>query len=263
VSGRVVFVGAGPGDPELITVRGQRMLRAADVVVWAASLVHPALLREARPDAEIVSSSDRHLGEIVDLMVDRASAGRLVVRLHSGDPSVYGAVLEQMVALRRAGVPFEVVPGVSSLFAAAARLPAELTVPGISQTVILTRTAGRASPLPPGAELAAVARHPATLAIFLSAALVPRVVRELREAGVADDIPAVVAVRVGWPDEQILRTTVGELAATVRAARVHRQALILVGRALDPALLDGGAPASRLYDPTFRHLFRGGGEGGA
>lgn len=256
--GKVYFVGAGPGAPDLITVRGHRILCEADLVLYAASLVSEDLVKEAKPQARIVQSSDLHLEQIAAVMVEAAQSGQVVIRLHSGDPSVYGAILEQMALLRKAGVPFEIVPGVSSAFAAAAMAEAELTVPGVSQTVILTRTGGRASPVPIGAELGQLARHPATLAIFLSATLTGDVVKELKAAGLGDDTPVVVAVRATWPDERMARTTLGGLPKTMRALKAGRQAMILVGPALDPDLMENGPPASRLYEKTYTHLFRRG-----
>lgn len=256
--GKVYFVGAGPGAPDLITVRGRRILRAADLVLYAASLVSEDLIKEAKPQARILQSSDLHLEQIVAVMVEAAQSGQVVIRLHSGDPTVYGAILEQMAFLRKASIPFEIVPGVSSAFAAAAMAEVELTVPGMSQTVILTRTGGRASPVPLGAELSQLARHPATLAIFLSAALTGEVVRELRAAGLGDDTPVVVAVRATWPDERMARTTLGGLAQTMRMLKAGRQAMILVGSAMDPDLITDGPPTSRLYEKTYTHLFRRG-----
>ncbi|OYD09152.1 precorrin-4 C(11)-methyltransferase [Paludifilum halophilum] len=254
--GTVYLIGAGPGDAELITLRGSRILRQADWILYASSLVSEELFEEVKPEARLLSSAEMHLDEIVTAMVEQARKGRVVARVHSGDPSIYGAILEQVVRLRREGIPFEIIPGVSAAFAAAARIGSELTVPEISQTVVFTRTGGRASPLPPGGELRKWARDSATLALFLSAALVDRVVAELREAGMAEDTPVVIAEKVTWPEEQVIHTTLAELSREMRAAKITRQAMILVGRALDPSLLESGEHRSRLYDPGHTHLFR-------
>lgn len=255
-SGKVYIIGAGPGDAELVTVRGMRIIRQADVILYADSLVSEALFSDLKPGAEVLKSSGMHLEEMVACMVERARAGQVVARVHSGDPSVYGAVWEQIHLFKRHGVPFEIVPGVSAAFAAAAAVGAELTVPEVSQTVIFTRTPGRASRMPEGAELREVAKIPATLAIFLSAALVHRVVSELRLAGLDEATPVVVAERVSWPDERIFHTTLKDLERTIKSNKITRQAMILVGRALDRELLETGAVPSRLYDKTYSHLFR-------
>jgi len=260
-TGKVWFVGAGPGDPDLITVKGLRIIQEADVVVYTDSLVSEALIARARPDAEVLKSAGMTLEEIVAVLVDRARAGKAVARVHTGDPSVFGAVLEQIVALEREGIPYEIVPGVSAVFAAAAAARVELTVPEVCQTVILTRVEGR-TPMPKGERLRDLARHGGTLALFLSAALTKAVTAELRAAGWRDDTPVVVVYKATWPDERIIRTTLGELDAAVRRAGIRSHAMILAGQALDPALARSGAFRSRLYDPAFTHGFRKGkGEG--
>ncbi|PTX64571.1 precorrin-4/cobalt-precorrin-4 C11-methyltransferase [Melghirimyces profundicolus] len=253
--GVVHLIGAGPGDPELITVRGWNILKEADVVLYAGSLVSKELVEAARPGAEKISSADLHLDEMVEIMVEAARKNQVVARVHSGDPTVYGAILEQVARLRKHGIPFEIVPGVCSAFAAAARVGAELTVPEVSQTVILTRTGGRASPVPEGAELRELARHPATLAIFLSAARIHKVAGELREAGLPEETPVVVAEKVTWPGERVIRTTLARLESRIREAGITRHAMILVGKALDPGEA-GESHRSRLYDPEYAHLFR-------
>jgi precorrin-4 C11-methyltransferase len=254
--GIVYFVGAGPGAPDLITVRGREVIRRADLIVYADSLVNPAMCADAKPGARIVPSANQSLDEIVALLLEAAQAGQTVVRLHSGDPAIYGATHEQIGRLQAAGVPYEIVPGVSSAFAAAALLGVELTVPEVSQTVIFTRRSGRATPVPDAESLPALAPHGATLVLFLSITQVHRVVEELVAGGYTPDTPAAVVYRVSWPDQGVIRAPLVELPARVREAGWHRQALILVGAALGAS--GQGSQHSRLYDRTYTHLFRRG-----
>jgi precorrin-4 C11-methyltransferase len=252
--GVVYFVGAGPGDPELLTLKAKRLIEQADLVVWADSLVHPDVVALARPEAELVGSASLTLEQIIDLLVQAAAANKRIARLHSGDPGLYGALHEQLAALDRAGVAYEIVPGVSSAFAAAARLKSELTVPGVAQTVIFTRLANRTTTVPSNERLGDLARHGATLAIFLSASVIEAVVEQLMAGGYPSDCPAAVVYRVSWPDEQVIRGTLGEIARAARAARITKQALILVGPVLDPGV--GAKNRSHLYRPDYTHLFR-------
>lgn len=249
----ISFVGAGPGAPDLITLRGAARLAAADVVVWASSLVPQALLAHARPRAEVYDSAGMTLEDV--LAVYAGHPGAHIVRLHSGDPSLYGAIGEQIewcLANRR---DFEVVPGVSSLGAAAAALGRELTVPGVAQSVILTRLPGRtAASMPPGESLAALAAHGTTMAVFLSGARPEELEAALLEGGYAPGTPAAVVVRATWPDEVVLQTTVDGLAAAVRTTGATRTVLVLVGEALRPSA--PAAARSRLYAPEFAHAFR-------
>ena len=256
--GVVYFIGAGPGDPELLTIKGRRLIKQADLVVWADSLVHPGVAALARPDAEVVGSASLTLEEIADRLVRASRAGRRIARVHSGDPCLYGAIHEQQVLLEQAGVPYEIVPGVSSAFAAAARLGTELTVPHTAQTVIFTRLASRTKTVPANEGLRELARHGATLVIFLSASVIEKVVEEVRAGGYPAETPAAVVYRATWEDEQVLRGTLADIAPAARAARVATQALILVGPALDPALRQGRAAGSRshLYRPDHAHRFR-------
>src|SRR5262245_37265527 len=246
--GRVHFVGAGPGTARLLTRRALSLLRRADLVVAADSLVAPEVLELAR--GRVVTSSGLPLEELVPPMVEAASRGGLVVRLHSGDPALYGATSEQMALLRAAGCPYEVVPGVSSVFAAAAALGVELTEPGGSQTVVLTRH-GKRVPTPAGEQLRELARHRSTIVVLLSAAAAGDVERELLEAGLDPATPAAVAHRVSWPDEVIERTTVAGIEAAVRRLGLRRHTLILVGDCLQP-----GPARSRLYDSGHAHVHR-------
>ncbi len=259
VPGTVYVVGAGPGAPDLITIRGRALIEAADVLLIADSLVDPAHAAAAKPGARVVGSSARTLEEITGLMTEAARRGEVVVRVHSGDPSVYGALHEQLVALRAAGVPVEVVPGVNSALAAAAALGVELTVPDVAQTVILTRAEGRASTVPDAESLRSLAAHGATLALFLSANLIDRAVGELIEGGYRPETPAAIAYRVSWPDERLIRCALGDVAASMRQAGIDRTAVVLVGAALgDDAAVE--AARSRLYDPAYGHRYRAAGE---
>ena len=253
----VIFVGAGPGDPELITIKGQKALARADLVLYAGSLVSPAVLEWARPTAEFIDTAKLNLHEILDRIMAGHRDGRRVVRVHSGDPALYGAIQEQLEVLEREDVPCEVIPGVTAAFAAAAALAQELTLPEVTQTVILTRAAGR-TPVPEGEALHDLARHGATLVIYLSIKLIEGVVAQLIPA-YGPEAPVVVAYRVSWPDQQLLRGTLSTIAGLVQAAGIERQALILVGPVL--ASRDGKLQArSKLYDQDFSHGFRAGGE---
>lgn len=254
--GMVVFVGAGPGDPELLTLRGKRVIEQADLVIYADSLVHPGVAAFARPDAEVIGSATLTLEAISERMIAAARAGKLVARVQSGDPAIYGAMHEQMVPLDAAGIPYAVVPGVSAVFAAAAALNAELTVPDVAQTVILTRLPSRTT-IPEREQLRAMAAHGGTVALFLSVNVIERAVAELLAGGYPADTPAAVLHRVSWEDETIIRGTLSDVAAASRAAGLTRQALILVGRAIDPALTQLAAShRSNLYDPSYSHVFR-------
>jgi precorrin-4 C11-methyltransferase len=254
--GLVVFVGAGPGDPELLTVRGRRIIERADLVIFADSLVHPGVGALAKPGAEVIGSSSLTLEAVAERMIAAARADKLVARVQSGDPSVYGAMHEQMVLLDAAGIEYEVVPGVSAVFAAAAALKAELTVPEVAQTVVLTRLPSRTT-IPEQERLRAMAAHGGTIALFLSVNVIERVVSELEVGGYAPDTPAAVLHRVSWEDETIIRGTLADIAASARATGLVRQALILVGRAIDPELRRiAAANRSNLYDPSFSHVVR-------
>lgn len=253
--GPVLFVGAGPGDPELITVRGMRALQAADVVLWAGSLVPEAVLAWVGEGCEVVDSAGLSLEEQVALMAGGWRTGKRVVRLHTGDPALFGATAEQWERLDEEGVPYAVVPGVSSLFASAAALPAELTVPGVSQTVIVCRAAGR-TPVPEGQDIASLASHRATMAVFLSAGLGGSVAADLGRHYPATT-PAAIVQRASWPEQRVVRCTVGTLASALAEAGIERTAMILVG----PALAGAEGRRSHLYDPAFAHGYRDAEEG--
>ena len=247
----VHFIGAGPGAPDLITVRGLRLIERCPVCLYAGSLVPRAVVAAAPSGARVIDTAPLTLDEIIAHMTEADRAGLDVARLHSGDPSLYGAIAEQMRRLAALGISYEVTPGVPSFAAAAAALGCELTLPEVVQTVILTRTATRSSPMPEGEALGRLAATGATLAIHLSIANLARVVRALTPSyGV--DCPAIVACRVSWPDELLLRGTLGDIRDQVKEARISRTALVLVGR----ALAGGRAPESRLYAGDHHHLMR-------
>lgn len=250
--GTVYVVGAGPGDPDLLTVRARRVLEAAGTVVYADSLVDPRLLEAVRPDAVVRGTSGMTLEPIVELLVAAARRGEVVARVHSGDPGIYGAIAEQLARLDEAGVPWEVIPGVPSPMAAAAALGCELTVPGVAQAVVICRVGGR-TPMPPGQDLRALARPGVSLCILLSAAYAAEVTAALRDGGVDGATPAVIAERVSWPDERVSWGTVDDLAARMRELGIRRQALVLVGPAFRPA---SARLRSSLYSPDHAHVFR-------
>lgn len=248
---KVWFIGAGPGAADLLTLRGARIISACDVVIWASSLVHPAVLEHARPDAEVIDSARLPL-EGVEPVYRRALAGDLAVaRIHSGDPALWGAVAEQRELCDRLGLAHETVPGVSAYTAVAAIAGAELTVPEVAQSVILTRLGGGKTPMPAGERIAALARHGTTMAVFLSAARSGQLQAELLSGGYAPGTPVVVAYRATWPDEIVVHCTVGTLADTVRQRRLWKHTLFLIG----PALAAGGT-RSHLYHPGHFHGFR-------
>lgn len=251
---KVFFVGAGPGDAELITVKGARLLREADVVIYAGSLVDRELVRTYAPQAQVWDSAGMTLEETTGVLAEAVTAGKKAVRLHTGDPSIYGAIQEQMEELDRLGIPYEVIPGVTSAFAAAAALRQELTLPEVSQTVILTRIAGR-TPVPEREKLAEIARLGATLVIYLSVSMIEKVVAELLQGAYTPDTPAAVVAKASWPDEQVVEGTLADIAAKARESGIDRQALILVGDVL-AARREGLKAKSLLYDRGFNHGFR-------
>jgi len=249
----VLFVGAGPGDPDLITVKGQQALMQADLIIYAGSLVPEAVLKWAPTDAEKVNSASLHLDEIIDRIQTARDTGKRVVRLHTGDPSLYGAIFEQMAQLEKWSIPYQVVPGVTAAFAAAAAMGIEYTLPEVSQTLILTRMAGR-TPVPEKEALASLAAHNASMAIYLSITLVEEVAAILTGAYGADSRCA-IAFRVSQPEEKIVWTTLGRLAETVRAENITHQALIVAGRVLNVDV-DNLVHKSKLYDKNFAHGYR-------
>jgi precorrin-4/cobalt-precorrin-4 C11-methyltransferase len=247
---KVWFIGAGPGAPDLLTIRGAKLIEEADVVVWARSLVHEGVLEHAHPDAEIVESTTIPLEGVRELYERAVLEDLQIARVHSGDPSLWGAVLEQIEMCEELDLDWEIIPGVSSLGAAAASIGRELTVPEISQSVILTRRASR-TPMPEGEDIKSFAAHGTTMAIFLSAARPRLLQEELLEGGYAPDTPCAIVYKASWPDELIIECPLSELADRVREAGFTRQALVFVG----PGLSAGGT-RSHLYHPEFSHSFR-------
>ena len=251
----VHFIGAGPGAPDLITLRGARLLAEADVIIYAGSLVNPALLEGRKEGCAVYDSASMTLEEVLSVMEQAEREGKTTVRLHTGDPSLYGAIREQMDELDKMSVSYDVTPGVSSFSGAAAALNAEYTLPDVSQSVIITRMAGR-TPVPEGEALAKMASHGCTMVLFLSTGLLEDVEKELMKGGYAPDTPAAIVYKATWPDQRVYRCTVSTLAQTARDNHVTKTALITVG-----GFLGTEYERSKLYDPTFTHGCRKGTEG--
>lgn len=250
---RVYFIGAGPGDPELLTLKGWKILKEAQVVIYAGSLINEEILRWAPPTAETYNSAALSLEDIIAIMERAVREKKVVARLHSGDPSLYGAIAEQMAALEERGIPYEVIPGVSSFLAAAALLKNEYTLPGISQTVILTRVEGR-TPVPEKEKLSLLAQHGASLCIFLSTHLIEEVVAAV-SSGYTPDTPVAVVERASWPEGRVIQGTLKNIASRVREAKINKTALILIGD-----FLVAKGERSRLYSREFSHGWREAGE---
>lgn len=244
------FVGAGSGAPDLITVRGRNLLEQADVVIYAGSLVNPELLKCCKPECEIYNSAKMTLDEVITVMDGAEKAGKTTVRLHTGDSSIYGAIKEQMDALDRLGYAYDVTPGVSSFCGAAAALKAEYTLPGVSQSVIITRMAGK-TPVPEKESIASFAAHQATMVIFLSTGLLKELSAELISGGYGPETPAAIVYKATWPEEKVVRGTVAQLYEMAQANHIRKTALIIVGR-----ILDTEYDLSRLYAPDFSTEFR-------
>ncbi len=249
----ILFVGAGPGDPELITVKGRRALEKADLIIYAGSLVPRALLEWARPEARTISSASMHLAEIVEEMATAHELDKRVVRLHTGDPSLYGAIFEQMAELDKRAIPYKVIPGVTAAFAAAAAMGLEFTLPEISQTLILTRMAGR-TPVPEAEALESLAAHQTSMAIYLSISLIDDVEAVLRKS-YGEHAACAVIFRASQPEEKIIVTQLKNLAQRVRSENITHQAVIIVGKVLD-AGKEGLKYKSKLYDKDFSHGYR-------
>jgi len=248
---KVYFVGAGPGDPDLLTVKAERLLRSCRCCIYAGSLVSPEVVALLPPSAERHDSAELTLAQVVALYREAQKRDVDVVRLHSGDPAIYGAIREQMNELDKLGIAHEVVPGVSSFQAAAAALGVELTAPEVAQTIILTRTSGR-TPLPPEQEIGRLAQSHATLCIFLSAPKLEEITATLAPH-YGRDCPAAVVYRASWPDQKIIKGTLADIAGKTKAAGIEKTAMVLVGRALSRDV-----PASKLYDASFTHGYRQG-----
>jgi precorrin-4/cobalt-precorrin-4 C11-methyltransferase len=252
VGGEVVFVGAGPGAPDLITLRGAQVIAQADIVIWASSLVDAAIVAGAKPGAEVIDSASLPLEGIEPLYQRARDEGLLVARVHTGDPSIYGATAEQRKICERIGIPHRTIPGVSAFSAAAARMDAEITVPEVSQTLILTRLEGGRTPMPARETVRGFAAHGATMALYLSAARNKALQEELLAGGYPPETACIVGYRVTWPDELMLRCRLDELSATMSEHKLWKHTVVLVG----PALAAQGDTRSHLYHPGFRHEYR-------
>lgn len=248
----VHFVGAGPGAKDLITVRGKELLEQADVIIYAGSLVNPQLLEYAKSDCEIHNSAYMTLEEVIAVMVKAQEENKMTVRLHTGDPAIFGAIKEQMDELEKYQIPYAVCPGVSALFGAAASLKAEYTLPEVSQSVIITRAEGRTK-VPQRESLVSMAEHQATMVLYLSSSLAKSVKKDLIEGGYRPETPVAVVYKATWEDEKIIRTTLARLPEMMEKEEIYKTALIIVGD-----VLDGSYEKSKLYDKTFTTEFRKG-----
>lgn len=248
----IYFIGAGPGATDLITVRGANLLKQADVIIYAGSLVNPELLDYAKESCIVHNSASMNLDEVIEVIVEHDGLDKTIVRLHTGDPSIYGAHKEQMDRLDKHNLKYEVVPGVSSFCGASAALNAELTLPGVSQTVILTRTEGRTA-VPEKQSIVSLAAHQATMVLFLSMSLIDKLTADLIEGGYTKDTPAAIVYKATWPDQMVFRTTIKDLKKIATDNNITKTALIIVGD-----VLDTDYELSKLYDKSFTHEFRQG-----
>lgn len=246
----VYFIGAGPGAVDLITVRGAELLKKADVIIYAGSLVNPELLNYAKKECKIYNSAMMTLEEVIEVFVANHGEGKTLVRLHTGDPSIYGAIKEQMDCLDQHKMEYLVVPGVSSFCGAASALQAEFTLPGVSQTVILSRMEGR-TPVPPEEEITKLASHKASMVLFLTSSLIDQLADKLIAGGYREDTPAAIVYKATWPDQKVFRTTVAGLAGCAKENHITKTALIMIGD-----FLSCDYEKSKLYDKTFTHEFR-------
>lgn len=247
----VYIIGAGPGDPDLITVKGAKLIEQADVIIYAGSLVNQKVLDRAKKGAEIYDSASMTLDEVVGVITGAVAWGKTVARVHTGDPSIYGAIKEQIDALADRGIACEVIPGVSSFVAAASRIQKEFTLPAVSQTVILTRVEGRTE-VPDKEKLSELAKHRASMCIFLSVQMIEKVVAELVAGGYPPGTPVAVVQKATWPDEKVVQGTLETIAGMVKEAGIGKTAMIMVGD-----FLDSKYEKSKLYDPGFAHEYRG------
>lgn len=251
--GKVVFVGAGSGAADLITLRGARIIAAADIIIWASSLVNPDIIADRRPDALVIDSASASLEDLTPLYERARDEGLLIARVHTGDPSIYGATAEQRAQCRRVGLAYESVPGVSAYSALAARADVEITLPQVSQSLILTRLEGGRTPMPPRESVASFAQHGTTMALYLSAARHEELQEALSAGGYPDDTPVIIGYRVSWPDELIVRCPLSELSATMTTHDLTKHTVVLVG----PALAEADPEyRSHLYHPGFAHEYR-------
>ena len=247
----VHFVGAGPGAVDLITVRGMELIKKTDVIIYAGSIVNPQLLEYAQKDAEIYNSAKMTLEEVLEVMERADTEGKDVVRLHTGEPSIYGAVREQMDALDKKNIPYDSCPGVSACFGAAASLNLEYTLPEVSQTLIITRLEGKTK-VPEKEKMKELASHGASMAIYLSAGMLDKLSKELVEGGYSSDTPAALVYKATWPEEKKIICTIGELSDIAKKEGITKTAIVLVGNVIDKS----GYERSKLYDPTFSTEYR-------
>ncbi|WP_424355689.1 precorrin-4 C(11)-methyltransferase [Methanobacterium sp. MBAC-LM] len=252
MEGKVIFIGAGPGDPELLTVKGQNALKNADIIIYAGSLVNKEVLSVAKKTAEIYNSASMNLDEILEIMDTETKQGKVIARVHTGDPAIYGAIGEQIEFLRHNNIDFEIIPGVSSLFATAAALESELTLPEVSQTVIITRPEGR-TPKPESESIKELSKHNATMCIFLGIQMIEKVVSDLL-THYPKDTPVAVVKKASWKDQMIVKGTLEDIASRVKEAGIEKTAIIVVGNVLNP----GDITPSKLYDAEFTHEYRKG-----
>lgn len=252
MDGKVVFIGGGPGDPELLTIKAYKIIEKADIIIYAGSLVNREVLGCARDDTEIYNSASMELSEILGVMEEKTGQGKLVARVHTGDPSIYGAIGEQIEYLKKRNIDYEIIPGVSSLFATAAALESELTLPEVSQTVIITRPEGR-TPKPRSESIAGLAQHQATMCIFLGVQMIEKVVDELEEH-YPPQTPVAVVQRASWSDEKIVKGTLEDIVEKVRDSGIKKTAIIVVGKVLHTSKIK----PSKLYNGRFTHEYRKG-----
>ncbi|HKM13971.1 MAG TPA: precorrin-4 C(11)-methyltransferase [Candidatus Methanomethylophilaceae archaeon] len=250
----ITFIGAGPGDPELLTIKGKKIIDSSDIIIYAGSLVNPVVLNSAKKDAKIYNSAEMNLDEVIEVMKDAESKGLSTARVHTGDPSIYGAIREQIDRLDSLGIESKVIPGVSSAFATAAALKMEYTLPDVSQTVIFTRMEGR-TPMPEGESLEELAKHHATMVIFLSVGFMDRMTEQLIAGGYTKDTPVAVVYKASWPEQKIVIGTLKDIAAKVKEAGITKTALTVVGD-----FLGDEYSLSKLYDKSFTTEFRKGTE---
>lgn len=245
----VYFIGAGPGDPELLTIKGKKIIDSADVIIYAGSLVNREVLRDVKSGAKVYNSATMHLEEVIEVMKEAEKKNLMTARVHTGDPAIFGAHREQMDALEREGIEFCVIPGVSSFVAAAAALKKEYTLPEVTQSIILTRMAGR-TPMPEKESIEAFAKHQATMVIFLSANRIEELVEQL-QTSYPVDTPIALVYKASWPEEKIIQGNLGNIAELVRKANITKTGLIVVGR-----FLGDQYALSKLYDKHFSHEYR-------
>jgi len=252
MKGKVIFIGAGPGDPELLTIKGKNVIEKSEIIIYAGSLVNEEVLGYAPSSTKIYNSATMNLPQIIEIMEKETKNGKTVARVHTGDPSIYGAIGEQIEVLRQKEIPYEIIPGVSSLFASAAALESELTLPEVSQTVIITRPEGR-TPKPSKESIKNLAKHEATMCIFLGIQMIEKVVEDLLSY-YSPHTPVAVVKKASWKDQKIVRGTLEDIAIKVKEAGIEKTAMIVVGKVLDP----GDITPSKLYDAKFTHEYRKG-----